>query len=182
MDRGGVNTTNALVVRSPADKALCHGARARQSRAREPRRATAAYIRRAAPSGSGVSPRVRSFVLLSVSGSVLRWKLPHVVAEHSEDEERSSSDGGRELMESSGMMLVKSEIESCYPGPSAAAPSVVIGGAPDGVEGGHRHQVVRRRRREPPLLAPIGGGGGGIGKPLPSITVKRSSRFRGVSR
>ncbi|XP_023156675.1 ethylene-responsive transcription factor WRI1 [Zea mays] len=84
-------------------------------------------------------------------------------------------------MESSGMMLVKSEIESCYPGPSAAAPSVVIGGAPDGVEGGHRHQVVRRRRREPPLLAPIGGGGG-IGKPLPSITVKRSSRFRGVSR
>lgn len=181
MDRGGVNTTNALVVRSPADKALCHGARARQSRAREPRRATAAYIRRAAPAGSGVSPRVRSFVL-SVCLSVLRWKLPHVVAEHREDEERSSSGGGRELMESSGMMLVKSEIESCYPGPSAAAPSVVIGGAPDGVEGGHRHQVVRRRRREPPLLAPIGGGGGGIGKPLPSITVKRSSRFRGVSR
>lgn len=123
---------------------------------------------------------VRSFCL-SVCGSVLRWKLPHVVAEHREDEERSSSGGGRELMESSGMMLVKSEIESCYPGPSAAAPSVVIGGAPDGVEGGHRHQVVRRRRREPPLLAPIGGGGG-IGKPLPSITVKRSSRFRGVSR
>jgi len=97
-----------------------------------------------------------------------------------EDEERS---GGREeLMESSGMMLVKSEIESCYPGPSsAAAPAgVVIGGAPECGEGGHHQVVVRRRRREPPLLAPIAGGG--IGKPLPSITVKRSSRFRGVSR
>jgi hypothetical protein len=44
--------------------------------------------------------------------------------------------------------------------------------------------VVRRRRREPALLAPISGGanGSGIGKPIPSITVKRSSRFRGVSR
>jgi hypothetical protein len=44
--------------------------------------------------------------------------------------------------------------------------------------------VVRRRRRDPALLAPISGGanGSGIGKPIPSITVKRSSRFRGVSR
>ena len=84
-------------------------------------------------------------------------------------------------MESSGMMLVKSEIESCYPEPSSStAPGVVIGGAPERGEGGHHQVVVRRRRREPPLLAPIAGGG--IGKPLPSITVKRSSRFRGVSR
>ncbi|KAF8715688.1 hypothetical protein HU200_026628 [Digitaria exilis] len=56
-------------------------------------------------------------------------------------------------------------------------------GAQEG--GGEATQVVvRRRRREPALLAPISGGanGSGIGKPLPSITVKRSSRFRGVSR
>ncbi|KAL6618875.1 hypothetical protein ACP70R_034014 [Stipagrostis hirtigluma subsp. patula] len=79
-------------------------------------------------------------------------------------------------MESS-MMVVKSEIESY----SASDPAVMIGG-PDGGEAG---QVVRRRRREPAaLLGPIGGGanGSGIGKPLHSITVKRSSRFRGVSR
>ncbi|OEL35586.1 Ethylene-responsive transcription factor WRI1 [Dichanthelium oligosanthes] len=75
------------------------------------------------------------------------------------------------------LMMVKSEIES-YAGP--AAPAVAIG-AP---EGGEATQVVRRRRREPALLAPIGGAanGSGIGKPMPSITVKRSSRFRGVSR
>ncbi|CAN6354535.1 unnamed protein product [Urochloa humidicola] len=74
------------------------------------------------------------------------------------------------------LMMVKNEIES-YAGPG---PAVAIG-AP---EGGEASQVVRRRRREPALLAPIGGGanGSGIGKPLASITVKRSSRFRGVSR
>ena len=73
------------------------------------------------------------------------------------------------------LLMVKSEIES-YAGPAPAA-------AMSAPEAG---QVVvrRRRRREPPLLAPISGGanGSGIGKPLPSITVKRSSRFRGVSR
>jgi len=76
------------------------------------------------------------------------------------------------------LLMVKSEIEG-YAGPAPAA-------AMSAPEAG---QVVvrrrrRRRRREPPLLAPISGGanGSGIGKPLPSITVKRSSRFRGVSR
>ncbi|WVZ99411.1 hypothetical protein U9M48_044716 [Paspalum notatum var. saurae] len=83
----------------------------------------------------------------------------------------------------SGMMMVKSEIESYASG--VVAPAVVIGGQQEGGEGtGTQQVVVRRRRREPALLAPIGGGanGSGIGKPLPSITVKRSSRFRGVSR
>ncbi|KAL6851721.1 hypothetical protein ACP4OV_020285 [Aristida adscensionis] len=84
-------------------------------------------------------------------------------------------------MESS-MMMVKSEIESY----SASAPAVMIGAAVAAADGGEAAgQVVRRRRREPAaLLGPIGGGanGSGIGKPLPSITVKRSSRFRGVSR
>jgi len=73
------------------------------------------------------------------------------------------------------LLMVKSEIEG-YAGPAPAA-------AMSAPEAG---QVVvrRRRRREPALLAPISGGanGSGIGKPLPSITVKRSSRFRGVSR
>ncbi|RCV16779.1 hypothetical protein SEVIR_3G168901v4 [Setaria viridis] len=76
------------------------------------------------------------------------------------------------------LMMVKNEIESYAAGP---APAVAIGAA----EGGEASQVVvRRRRREPALLAPISGGanGSGIGKPVPSITVKRSSRFRGVSR
>ncbi|PVH62076.1 hypothetical protein PAHAL_3G199500 [Panicum hallii] len=72
------------------------------------------------------------------------------------------------------LLMVKSEIES-YAGP---APAAAIN-APEASQ-----VVVRRRRREPALLAPISGGanGSGIGKPLPSITVKRSSRFRGVSR
>ena len=72
------------------------------------------------------------------------------------------------------LLMVKSEIEG-YAGPAPAA-------AMSAPEAGQ--VVVRRRRREPPLLAPISGGanGSGIGKPLPSITVKRSSRFRGVSR
>ena len=73
------------------------------------------------------------------------------------------------------LLMVKSEIEG-YAGPAPAA-------AMSAPEAG-QVVVVRRRRREPPLLAPISGGanGSGIGKPLPSITVKRSSRFRGVSR
>ncbi|RLN28895.1 ethylene-responsive transcription factor WRI1-like [Panicum miliaceum] len=72
------------------------------------------------------------------------------------------------------LLMVKSEIES-YAGP---APAAAIS-APEASQ-----VVVRRRRREPALLAPISGtaNGSGIGKPLPSITVKRSSRFRGVSR
>jgi len=72
------------------------------------------------------------------------------------------------------LLMVKSEIEG-YAGPAPAA-------AMSAPEAGQ--VVVRRRRREPALLAPISGGanGSGIGKPLPSITVKRSSRFRGVSR
>lgn len=77
------------------------------------------------------------------------------------------------------LMMVKNEIESYAAGPPA--PAVAIGAA----EGGGASQVVvRRRRRDPALLAPISGGanGSGIGKPIPSITVKRSSRFRGVSR
>nr|CAB3464608.1 unnamed protein product [Digitaria exilis] len=76
------------------------------------------------------------------------------------------------------LMMVKNEIES-YSGP---APAMAIGAQEGGGEA--TQVVVRRRRREPALLAPISGGanGSGIGKPLPSITVKRSSRFRGVSR
>jgi hypothetical protein len=76
------------------------------------------------------------------------------------------------------LMMVKNEIESYAAGPPA--PAVAIGAA----EGGGASQVVVRRRRDPALLAPISGGanGSGIGKPIPSITVKRSSRFRGVSR
>jgi len=72
------------------------------------------------------------------------------------------------------LLMVKSEIEG-YAGPAPAA-------AMSAPEAGQ--VVVGRRRREPALLAPISGGanGSGIGKPLPSITVKRSSRFRGVSR
>uniref|UniRef100_J3M986 AP2/ERF domain-containing protein n=1 Tax=Oryza brachyantha TaxID=4533 RepID=J3M986_ORYBR len=76
------------------------------------------------------------------------------------------------------IMMVKSEIEN-YPGSS---PAMTIN-APDG--GTEVGPVVRRRRREPSLLAPINGdtNGSGIGKTsLSGITVKRSSRFRGVSR
>jgi len=74
------------------------------------------------------------------------------------------------------LLMVKSEIEG-YAGPAPAA-------AMSAPEAGQVVVRRRRRRREPPLLAPISGGanGSGIGKPLPSITVKRSSRFRGVSR
>ncbi|KAF6985856.1 hypothetical protein CFC21_003677 [Triticum aestivum] len=65
------------------------------------------------------------------------------------------------------ILMVKSEIES-YAGQPA-----VLGG------GGGGEVVVRRRRREP-TLGPVGGG---IGKAsLPGVAVKRSSRFRGVSR
>jgi len=73
------------------------------------------------------------------------------------------------------LLMVKSEIES-YAGPAPAAAAI---SAPEAGQ-----VVVRRRRRDPALLAPISGGANssGIGKPLPSITVKRSSRFRGVSR
>jgi hypothetical protein len=61
---------------------------------------------------------------------------------------------------------------------------MIINALEGGAEAG---PVVRRRRREPSLLAPINGdgdtNGGGIGKSsLSGITVKRSSRFRGVSR
>lgn len=64
------------------------------------------------------------------------------------------------------ILMVKSEIESY-----AGQPAVVGSG------GGE--VVVRRRRREP-TLGPVGGG---IGKAsLPGVAVKRSSRFRGVSR
>ncbi|KAK3138155.1 hypothetical protein QOZ80_5AG0365240 [Eleusine coracana subsp. coracana] len=82
--------------------------------------------------------------------------------------------GGVTTMEN--MVMVKNEIENY----SGSAPAVLMN-ASEGGEGSH---VVRRRRREPALLAPISGGanGSGIGKPLPSVTVKRSSRFRGVSR
>lgn len=78
-------------------------------------------------------------------------------------------------MSMDNMVMVKNEIEN-YTG---SAPPVM-----NASEGCEASQVVRRRRREPALLAPISGGanGSGIGKPLPSVTVKRSSRFRGVSR
>ncbi|XP_062231993.1 ethylene-responsive transcription factor WRI1-like [Phragmites australis] len=75
------------------------------------------------------------------------------------------------------MVMVKREIGNY----SGSDPAVTINAS----EGGEASQVVRRRRRRGPvLLAPTSGGanGSGIGKPLPSITVKRSSRFRGVSR
>uniref|UniRef100_A0A0E0L522 AP2/ERF domain-containing protein n=1 Tax=Oryza punctata TaxID=4537 RepID=A0A0E0L522_ORYPU len=76
------------------------------------------------------------------------------------------------------IMMVKSEIENY----SGSSPAMIINVPESGAEAG---PVVRRRRREPSLLAPINGdtSGGGIGKTsLTGITVKRSSRFRGVSR
>lgn len=77
-------------------------------------------------------------------------------------------------------MMVKNEIENY----SGSSPAMIINALEGGAEAG---PVVRRRRREPSLLAPINGdgdtNGGGIGKSsLSGITVKRSSRFRGVSR
>uniref|UniRef100_A0A0D3GA79 AP2/ERF domain-containing protein n=1 Tax=Oryza barthii TaxID=65489 RepID=A0A0D3GA79_9ORYZ len=76
------------------------------------------------------------------------------------------------------IMMVKNEIENY----SGSSPAMIINAPEGGAEAG---PVVRRRRREPSLLAPISGdtNGGGIGKTsLSGITVKRSSRFRGVSR
>uniref|UniRef100_A0A0E0C760 AP2/ERF domain-containing protein n=1 Tax=Oryza meridionalis TaxID=40149 RepID=A0A0E0C760_9ORYZ len=76
------------------------------------------------------------------------------------------------------IMMVKNEIENY----SGSSPAMIINAPEGGAEVG---PVVRRRRREPSLLAPISGdtNGGGIGKSsLSGITVKRSSRFRGVSR
>ncbi|BAS95082.1 AP2-like ethylene-responsive transcription factor PLT1 [Oryza sativa Japonica Group] len=78
------------------------------------------------------------------------------------------------------IMMVKNEIENY----SGSSPAMIINALEGGAEAG---PVVRRRRREPSLLAPINGdgdtNGGGIGKSsLSGITVKRSSRFRGVSR
>ncbi|KAM0857680.1 hypothetical protein ACQ4PT_048330 [Festuca glaucescens] len=72
------------------------------------------------------------------------------------------------------VVMVKSEIESYAAGPSA----VLRGGD---VETG---QVVVRRRRREPTVASLGPLGGGIGKgaSMPGVAVKRSSRFRGVSR
>jgi 8-oxo-dGTP pyrophosphatase MutT (NUDIX family) len=72
------------------------------------------------------------------------------------------------------VVMVKSEIESYVAGPSA----MVRGGD---VETG---QVVVRRRRREPTAGSLGPVGGGIGKgaSIPGVAVKRSSRFRGVSR
>jgi 8-oxo-dGTP pyrophosphatase MutT (NUDIX family) len=73
------------------------------------------------------------------------------------------------------VVMVKSEIESYVAGPSA-----MDRGGGD-VETG---QVIVRRRRREPTAGSLGPVGGGIGKgaSIPGVAVKRSSRFRGVSR
>uniref|UniRef100_A0ACD5U0Y9 Uncharacterized protein n=1 Tax=Avena sativa TaxID=4498 RepID=A0ACD5U0Y9_AVESA len=74
------------------------------------------------------------------------------------------------------VVMVKSEIESYVGGTSV----MVRGGGGGDVDTG---QVVVRRRRREPAAAVLGPVGGGVGKAsLAGVAVKRSSRFRGVSR
>jgi hypothetical protein len=71
------------------------------------------------------------------------------------------------------VVMVKTEIESYAAGP----PAMARGGD---VETGQ--VVIRRRRRDPTAaLGPVGGGVGKVAS-LAGVAVKRSSRFRGVSR